>query len=61
MINFIITHKNQTICTCRWHHLPREGETIQVQGKLYLVKYVIHDIDAMNNNRGYEVIIGVVS
>lgn len=60
MISFIVTHKNQVILKSRWQHIPREGESIRIQGKLYLVKYIIHDVDAMRNNLGYEVIIEVI-
>lgn len=60
MINFIVTYKNQVILKSKWQHLPREGESIRIQGKLYLIKHIIHDVDAMNNHLGYEVIIDVV-
>mgnify|MGYP003301611982 CR=1 FL=1 len=59
MIRFIVTWHGQTILTSSWRHIPRKGELIRINGELFRITEIIHDVDEMKTHRVYDVIIQV--
>ena len=59
MIRIKIVFHGKTILLSSWRHLPRVGELIRINGELYCVQQIIHDVDEMQSNRVHDVIIHV--
>lgn len=59
MIRLRIVCKGTTLLTTSWRHTPRVGELIRINGKLYLITEIIHDVDMMQSNRVYDILVEV--
>lgn len=59
MIRLKIVCQGKTLLTTSWRHTPRVGELIRMNGELYLITEIIHDVDMMQSNRVYDILVEV--
>ena len=59
MIRLKIMYQGTTLLLTSWRHTPRNGELIRINGELYLITEIIHDVDMMQSNRVYDILVEV--
>ena len=59
MIRLKIMCQGATLLLTSWRHTPRNGELIRINGELYLITEIIHDVDMMQAGRIYDIIVEV--
>ena len=59
MIRIKIMHQGTTILITSWRHTPRVGELIRINGELYRITEIIHDVDMMQSSRVYDILVEV--